>query len=542
MLQFSSMLYNATTRLTPRSSWRFTALVACNSSTAATGEQPAASENDNSAKFSSTQAVSQKEEVHKSKESVQTIINTTKESDDSSIRSSNGNTVFSKQFQAATSINDLLNLAVLPNLPKSDALKVLSSITNQINSGKAQTQDVEADGRFVHLKKLIQGNLKETSSNLLKYSQLSTPAMIAVIASLREQGKRNTPLLKMLSYNIVKYNTALDVKQCATLLYSMAVLNFPDKILLEKITSDLLGCISENNNCAINKSIITSLGFLRYKNVNLLDAFCNTFFKNSMEYNFLDYSSILQTFAALQFKSQKANSFIKKFVQHASPHQTSLLEWLDIVWSLAALDEMQPKHAEFVLDPKFVKQLNSSKQLSVSKMLKLLNINAVAQFILKDYKGPFLPEDAEFNNVSIFRSKEKQMYINALLETLTEILPSSSYFETNIDTNMGFLLDAEYRINDEYKFVKVEDWNEQSNNVQRIAIMVLDYHDYCIGQNDLVGSIYLYTQLLKARGYEIITVSYENFSVQDNIKKRIEYLKQCMNSVQEKSVKQMKSV
>lgn len=32
------------------------------------------------------------------------------------------------------------------------------------------------------------------------------------------------------------------------------------------------------------------------------------------------------------------------------------------------------------------------------------------------------------------------MYINALFETLTEVLPSPSYFKTNIDTRMGFLL------------------------------------------------------------------------------------------------------
>jgi hypothetical protein len=51
-----------------------------------------------------------------------------------------------------------------------------------------------------------------------------------LMASLREQGKRNTPLLRMLSYNIVKYNMKLNLKQCTTLLYSMAVLSFPDKV------------------------------------------------------------------------------------------------------------------------------------------------------------------------------------------------------------------------------------------------------------------------------------------------------------------------
>lgn len=61
--------------------------------------------------------------------------------------------------------------------------------------------------------------------------------------------------------------------------------------------------------------------------------------------------------------------------------------------------------------------------------------------------------------------------------------------------------------------------------------MVHDYHDYCIGQKDLIGSTYLYTQLLKARGYDLISISYENFSLQDNIEKRVNYLKECMNSI-----------
>jgi hypothetical protein len=61
--------------------------------------------------------------------------------------------------------------------------------------------------------------------------------------------------------------------------------------------------------------------------------------------------------------------------------------------------------------------------------------------------------------------------------------------------------------------------------------MLHDYHDYCRGQNDLRGSIYLYTQLLKARKYDVISISYENFSMHDKIEKRIHYLKQCMENV-----------
>lgn len=77
------------------------------------------------------------------------------------------------------------------------------------------------------------------------------------------------------------------------------------------------------------------------------------------------------------------------------------------------------------------------------------------------------------------------------------------------------------------------EFNNDEYNHFRIAIMVHHYHDYCRGQNDLVGSAYLHTELLKAKGYDLITISYENFSIQDKIDKRINYLKQCMNSVQE---------
>lgn len=71
--------------------------------------------------------------------------------------------------------------------------------------------------------------------------------------------------------------------------------------------------------------------------------------------------------------------------------------------------------------------------------------------------------------------------------------------------------------------------------------MVYDYHDYCKGQNDLVGTTYLYTKLLKARGYDLISLSYKNFSAEDNIKKRAIYLKNCMNNVgiQINSIKQI---
>ncbi|XP_032679093.1 FAST kinase domain-containing protein 4 [Odontomachus brunneus] len=535
MLQFSATLYSVTARLTPRSSWRFTALIANNFSTAIISKQPTTLiKEDKSSKYSKIQQnVLQKKEQHKfDKIDSQTNIN---------LSENTVNDKFTVTFLAAKSVDDLLDMAMLSNLSTSNALKLITEINSKINSEKSKAVNIEADQRFIHLKKIIRANNQiklntgtSFSDDLSQYTQLSTPAMITMIASLSEQGKRNTPLLRLLSYNIIKYNMKLNVKQCATLLYSMAVLNFLDKALLEKIMADLLQCIPKNINAVTNKSIITSLGFLHYKNEDVLDIFCDTLFNKSISYKLQDYSSILQTFAALQYKSQKVSAFIENFMQLMDPLSANLTEWLDIVWSLTVLGFVQQQHVESVLKPLFITMLNDSTKLNMSKKLKLLNINAFAQFALKDYKGPLLNKySEEFKDISLIRAKGKQVYINALSETLKTLLPSPSHFKTDIDTNMGFLLDAEYRIDDQLNPISKENWNKQAKDVRRIGIMVHDYHDYCRGQDDLLGSIYLQTQLLKAQGYDLLTISYKNFSIQDKLVKRISYLKQCMKDVQE---------
>lgn len=78
-------------------------------------------------------------------------------------------------------------------------------------------------------------------------------------------------LLRSLSYNITKSMEKLDIKQSADLLYCMAVLNFPDINLLEKISADICAALNVDNfqKSAVIGSILTSVGLLRYKNTGL---------------------------------------------------------------------------------------------------------------------------------------------------------------------------------------------------------------------------------------------------------------------------------
>jgi len=127
----------------------------------------------------------QKEKEQQPKDmSFQTTFHMTEERNSRKKQLNDNNTVFFKQFQAAKSVNDLLDLAVLPNLSTNNALKLISSITNQINSGKSQISDIEIDERFIHLRKLVKSDESEVkihkTNDFSKYSQLSTSAMITV--------------------------------------------------------------------------------------------------------------------------------------------------------------------------------------------------------------------------------------------------------------------------------------------------------------------------------------------------------------------------
>lgn len=86
------------------------------------------------------------------------------------------------------------------------------------------------------------------------------------MTTLAQKKRRSTPLLRSLSFNISRNAQKLDLKQCADLLYSMTILNFPESLLLERISSDAVDGLELNHDrSAVVGSILTSLGLLRYK-------------------------------------------------------------------------------------------------------------------------------------------------------------------------------------------------------------------------------------------------------------------------------------
>lgn len=59
----------------------------------------------------------------------------------------------------------------------------------------------------------------------------------------------------------------------------------------------------------------------------------------------------------------------------------------------------------------------------------------------------------------------------------------------------------------------------------RVAILVLDFHDMCQGVHQQPnGLAAMAHKLLEQRGYNILTVPYNEFSTSDKLLKRVQYL------------------
>lgn len=140
-----------------------------------------------------------------------------------------------------------------------------------------------------------------------------------------------------------------------------------------------------------------------------------------------------------------------------------LSAWLDIVWSLVVLNRATSEHIASVLEPEFIEKLQSMRisllytllikttilykylatdgsSLSTSLKVKLLNISAAAKYLLPTYTGPQLAENSEVRSITITRTKEKQMMVSSMLDSLGSLFSSSAYLKCNVNSGMGFVI------------------------------------------------------------------------------------------------------
>lgn len=179
---------------------------------------------------------------------------------------------------------------------------------------RVNLSEFENDSRFIKLCRILGRSVVNNKPNVSKKSNgfrtddlttvlgvtgddeaakligsISLPQMVKVMSTLAQRKRRSTPLLRSLSFNISSNAGKLDLKQSADLLFSTAVLNFPDPLLIAKVCTDVLSELPNNDDRpAVVGSILTSLGLLKYRNSGnfIYIAIFNFFFFNFLIFNF----------------------------------------------------------------------------------------------------------------------------------------------------------------------------------------------------------------------------------------------------------------
>lgn len=439
----------------------------------------------------------------------------------------------SSKIRNARNVNDLLEVMKTPLLSQSDITKATGTISFWVNENKikedSKSEIKNQEKNDIVLEKMSsESDKKDVEEDMSRYCDLSTAEMIKEINKLAQKGDRNIQLLNYLFQNIMEYNEVLNAGACSSLMYSMSTLNYSDERLLKKICTDLINSKVTNNGETLSSitiaSIVKSMSYVRYRNDHFLNAVCNDIISSKQKYNSKQVASVLLSLATLGYDSEYIIEIIKIHNPHLRMETLGYANWLNLVWSYVVFKKARSYHVESVLSDKFINKLmfhDPTKKLSYQ--LKLLNINGYAQHVLTDYCGPFLNSD-NIPHIVSKRSKQKESYVNALEATLKNMMPSSAHFKMNVNTKMGFLLDAELYVDSNFKPMDANEV-ESSKKFKKIAMLIVDYYDTSLGKTDYQGLIKLYTHLLENKKYEVLCISYQNFGIEDKIERRITYLR-----------------
>lgn len=276
--------------------------------------------------------------------------------------------------------NGLLTISESNNgvLTRKQALKIVSILAEWSSINKVKLSEFETDPRFIKLCRLLgratttkNGNANHPKKNIMYRTEdlntvlgvtgddeaaklvanISVPQMVKVMSSLAAKKRRSITLLRAIAYNISGSSTNLDLKQASDLLFAMAVLNFPDPVLTDRICADVQSVLPLNKEkSAVVGSVLTSLGLLRYRDTTALEALTDWVLKNYENCRPQDVLALFYTLAILNYPTSQIEEIKNKLMNNFKLEDaTKSTEWLNYVWSLVALDISQPQHIDSVL-------------------------------------------------------------------------------------------------------------------------------------------------------------------------------------------------
>jgi len=374
--------------------------------------------------------------------------------------------------------------------------------------------------------------LAKLEDRLAELSEDFPPSdLTAILKALAVTKRRNVPLLKALTFYLTKNRGFLDVKHLADALYSLNQLSFKDPVTLEKICSELEGKVGNTGEegGAVLRSVLTSLGQLRYLNHGLVDAICS-WYQAREKVEERDMVTLLVTLSNLNYKSRHTE-MLQKFALSLDPGQFRHLNryemvWLDVVWALVALDLANHSHLDSVLNPSFHNLLlYSGENKNLGASIKLLNVNAAAKLLHPDYKGPVLnvEEDPLLRDLKISPGLAKVQLRQKVLEAFASIAPPPRFLNLDVNSRLGCQIDGELVCDAKGSPLPVIELTTLPEGASKVALMVASFQD-CLINGSESGATALNVRLLEADGYKVIMVRHDMLQSDMKVVARVKFL------------------
>jgi len=375
--------------------------------------------------------------------------------------------------------------------------------------------------------------LAKLEDRLAELSEDFPPAeLAAILKALAVSKRRNVPLLKALTFYLTKHRGLLDIKQLADALFSLKQLSFKDPVTLEKICSELEVKVvnTGEEGGAVLRSILTSLGQLRYLSTGLIDAICS-WYQGREKVEERDMVALLVTLSNLNYKSPRHTEMLQKFASSLEPGQFRHLNryemvWLDVVWAMVALDLANHSHLDSVLNSSFHNLLlYSGENKNMGASIKLLNINAAAKLLHPDYRGPVLnvEEDPLLRDLKISPGLAKVQLRQKVLEAFASIAPPPRFLNLDVNSLLGCQIDGELVCDTKGSPLPVVELTTLPEGTSKVALMVASFQD-CLINGSEAGATALNVRLLQADGYKVMMVRHDMLQPDMTVVARVKFL------------------